>query len=162
MAKASVDPTGRRRRTTPWLVAGVFVLGLLLGVAGTLVWGSTSPSFGPRAGRSATPPPPSPSAVPAPGSGAEVTVDAACLQAVRAAQSAASAIADAGDALATLDAARLDQLVRRLQPIQDQLRTDGAACHVAAATAGSSPAGPSAGSATASSTMPPAPSSPGG
>ena len=143
MANAPAGPPAPpRRRTTRWLITGVFVLGAVLGVAGTLVWGGTSTSSAPPPARTTETPPPSPVPAPGTGEGGQITVDAACLRAIQAAQSAYAAISDAGDALSSLDAARLDELVRRLQPIQDQLQADSAACHVAGGT-GSAVATPS-------------------
>jgi hypothetical protein len=57
-------------------------------------------------------------------------VNEACLGAVNALQDAYATVDDLGQAAAALDAAQLDEVVRRLQPLQRQLETDIAACEV--------------------------------
>ncbi|WP_116451856.1 hypothetical protein [Blastococcus litoris] len=59
-------------------------------------------------------------------------VNAPCLRAFNAAQDAYVAMDDLGQAAAALDAAQLDEVVRRLQPLQQQLETGLAACRVTA------------------------------
>ena len=59
-------------------------------------------------------------------------VNAPCLRAFNAAQDAYATMDDLGQAAAALDAAQLDEVVRRLQPLQQQLETELAACRVTA------------------------------
>lgn len=60
-------------------------------------------------------------------------VPAACVRAGEGAQEALEAIDEAGDAVADLDARRLDQLIDGLLPLRQQLPVDVAACRSAAA-----------------------------
>ncbi|TFV62615.1 hypothetical protein E4P41_06770 [Geodermatophilus sp. DF01-2] len=68
--------------------------------------------------------------VPLPTTTTRFEVNAPCLRAVNAAQDAYAAVDELGEAAAALDAARLDEVVRRLQPLQEQLEADLAACQV--------------------------------
>jgi hypothetical protein len=109
-------------------LAVVFVLGLAIGsVAVGLLNDATPP---PSAG---TPAGPSDGGLldgPLPREGTEFRVNAPCLGAVNAALGAYVALEDVGDAATALDAARLDEIVRQLQPAQTQLEADLAACEV--------------------------------
>lgn len=59
-------------------------------------------------------------------------VNAACLGAFNAAQDAYGTMDEFGQAAAALDAAQLDEVVRRLQPLQRQLEAESDACRVTA------------------------------
>ncbi|WP_324277669.1 hypothetical protein [Blastococcus brunescens] len=59
-------------------------------------------------------------------------MNGACLGAFNAAEDAYGTMDELGQAAAALDAAQLDELVRRLQPLQRQLEADLAACRVTA------------------------------
>ena len=143
-AAAGGRPAGFR---TGWGLAGRVAVGLVAGaVTAGLLGGSAAPA-----------------AVPAeepvdggllpdvdvPTSGTQFRVTPPCLRAVNAAQDASAAVEDLGEAAAALDAARLDEVVRRLQPLQVQLETDLAACEV-------TPVGDPAGEGPAPPTTPPA------
>jgi hypothetical protein len=84
---------------------------------------------------------------------AQITVNEACVSALNAAQDAYLAIAELGDAARQFDVGRLDEIVRRLQPLQANLQSDIAACNITANApggAGSSGGLPPTGSAPAS------------
>jgi hypothetical protein len=137
---------GRQDRGwTRWLTLGTFVLGV---VAGVLLLGllGEDPPVSPRAQAVATGSAEASPAAPADPTG-RVELNEACLRAINAAQDIAAAVDDLGAAAAALDAAQLDEVVRRLQPLQERLRENTAACEAS----GSVPTG----SATSSMTAPP-------
>jgi hypothetical protein len=114
---------------TGLVIAAVFVLGLTLGamVVGLLSDAATLPTAdqaaadlqdGNLVGSDLDP-----------GAG-PFEVNGACLGAVNAAQDAYATMDELGQAAAGLDAAQLDEVVRRLQPLQQQLEEDVAACRV--------------------------------
>jgi hypothetical protein len=112
------------RGWTRWLAAGTFVLGL---VAGTLLVGllGQAPPV-PRPAEAASAPAAGPTSTAGPGD--RVGIDPACLRALNAAQDIAATADDLGAAAAALDAAQLDEVVRRLQPLQARLGESRAAC----------------------------------
>lgn len=126
----------RPRSGRQWVilaVAGVvlFVVGLLVGgVAGGDGGGGTAEgtaSSEPSA--SSTPSADATSAAPAPVTAADVA--AACVRAGQGAQEALDAIDEAGDAVADLDAERLDTLIDGLRPLRLALPGDIADCRAA-------------------------------
>ena len=129
--RSPADGARSRPAFRGWLAAITFVVGLFLGgiIVGLL---SDDPSL-PPAGTTAGPLP-SPTAAPSSGSAAggtaEVVVNDACLRAVNTAQDVSGAVDDLGEAAAELDAARLDEVVRRLQPLQDRLQENIEDCEV--------------------------------
>ena len=70
---------------------------------------------------------------------AQAQVNAACLRVINSAQDVYSILSDTQDAVANVDLKRLDDMVRRLDPIQQRLETDLVACEINT-SAGSSPA----------------------
>ncbi|MGY1707409.1 hypothetical protein ACI79C_22840 [Geodermatophilus sp. SYSU D00697] len=137
-------PSPERRADRPgrawsrWLAAGTFVVGL---VAGALLVGllGQDPPVPPTAQEPRpTSAPGSPPTEPADGT-PETRVNAACLRAINAAQDIAAAVDDLGAAAAALDAARLDEEVRRLQPLQQRLRENSAGCEVTGPPPGRGP-----------------------
>jgi hypothetical protein len=113
------------RGWTRWLAAGTFVLGLVVGALLVGLLGQAPPV--PRSAQEAAPAPaagPTSTAGPAGGVG----IDPDCLRALNAAQDIAATVDDLGAAAAALDAARLDEVVRRLQPLQARLGESRAAC----------------------------------
>ncbi|SFF47810.1 hypothetical protein [Blastococcus tunisiensis] len=114
---------------TGLVVAVVFVLGLALGaVAVGLLGDTTPPAVSDQAGEG-------------PSDGGLVIgdldpddgpfqVNGACLGAVNALQDGYATMDELGRAATALDAAQLDEVVRRLQPLQRQLEADVAACRV--------------------------------
>ncbi len=110
-----------------WLAAGTFVLGLVVGglLTGLASGGSSTDAGPPAEAPSAAVVPPG---TPATG---QYTVNAACIRAVNDAQDTYTATNDLADAAAALSAARLDEIVRRLQPLQRRLEQDLRACRIA-------------------------------
>lgn len=120
------EPSGRRDRPWyTWLAVGTFVLGFLAGVV-TLGLVSESPPAVSAAAADPEAEPREPS-TPA-GATAEIRVNEACLRAINAARDIATAVEDLGTAAAALDAAQLDEAIRRLQPLQDRLEANSATC----------------------------------
>ncbi|HEY5149448.1 MAG TPA: hypothetical protein VIJ23_06445 [Mycobacterium sp.] len=116
-----------------WLATGTLVIGLFLGalIVGLLSTGSTTPPGSP--GAAALGPPvvtASTGTAPAGSSDMNITVNDACLRAVNAAQDAYTALTDIGGAAKQLNAAQLDEIVRRLQPLQKSLQANLTACRV--------------------------------
>lgn len=151
MSQPANGPTGdtARRRMRPVVVAAgvALVVGLLLGgLVGALVADSGD---GGAAGEQAAPTTGSAAPTAAPGN-VEVRIDEACLLAIDAARQAYETLGGAGQALADLDAARLDAVIDRLLPLEQQLREGSDECDVAARRSGGS----------AESEPPPAPASP--
>jgi hypothetical protein len=116
---------------TGLLLGAVLVLGLLLGAVAASVLGDgpvvvevpVSPEDQAAAGPS----------VRDEDASARFIVTGACLGAVNAAQDTLLLVDDVGQASAELDAARLDEIVRRLMPLEDRLQTGLEACRVSAA-----------------------------
>lgn len=131
----SREPGGVLRRALRWwALTGAFLLGLMIGaVTIALLAGRTPvpPSADPGAAGTSDPGRP---AAATPGSPAGVTgelaVNAACLRAINAAQDTEDVVDDLGEALAGMNAARLDEVVRRLQPLQDRLQVSIEDCQV--------------------------------
>ncbi len=130
-----------------WWVAGLTAVGgLLLGVLITGLLVGTTPDFGsasPQAGQTAAPGNPQPTeAVPVT---AQARVNAACLRVINDAQDVYRVIGGVGEAAADVDLQRLDDIVRRLQPLEARLERDLLACRVDTSidsSAGASPAAP--------------------
>ncbi|NEK87546.1 hypothetical protein GCU60_17535 [Blastococcus saxobsidens] len=123
-----------RRALRWWALTGVFLLGLVIGaVTIALLAGRTPvpPSAAPGAAGTSAPGGP---AAATPGSPAGVTgelaVNAACLRAINAAQDTVEVVDDIGEAIAEINAARLDEVVRRLQPLQERLQVNIEDCQV--------------------------------
>ena len=133
---------------TRWLATGTFVLGLVTGVLLLGLLGQDPPV-------AASPPeavggPAEPSKSPA-GPTSVVQLNEACLRAINAAQDIAGTVEDLGAAAAVLDAAQLDEVIRRLQPLQERLQENTADCEAT----GSVPTGTAAPSPPASATASP-------
>ena len=69
----------------------------------------------------------------------QITVNDACIRAINASQDAYQAITELGDAAKQFDIARLDAIIRRLQPIQTNLQNDIAACNITTKVSASAP-----------------------
>jgi hypothetical protein len=110
---------------------GTFVLGVLAGALLVGLLGQDPPTapVGQGAPPTETAPGSRPPSTADPTDGTQV--NAACLRAINAAQDIAAAVDDVGAAAAALDAARLDEVVRRLQPLQQRLEENTADCQVA-------------------------------
>lgn len=117
-----------------WLATGTFVIGLFLGalIIGLLSTGSTTPAESPGAA-ALGPPVVTASTGTAPAGSSDmnsITVNDACLRAVNAAQDAHTALTDIGAAARQLNVAQLDEIVRRLQPLQKTLQANLTACRI--------------------------------
>jgi hypothetical protein len=119
-----------------WLAAATFVVGLFAGgiLVGLLSEGSSAL---PAAGTGAAPTPAGPtgsasaqSGSAAAGATAELVVNDACLRALNAAQDIYASVNDLGEAASQLNAARLDEAIRQLQPLQGRLRANLEDCTV--------------------------------
>lgn len=128
---------GWRRVLRWWGKAGAFLAGLLVGavLVGLLSEGSVVVAAPEPADVDVLPP----GAADEGGITGQATLDADCLRAVNAAQDVAQLLDDLGEALAVLNAARLDEVVRRLQPLERRLQSSVEACEVRAGSAGGSP-----------------------
>jgi len=123
-----------------WVSAAVFCAGILVGVlvtgllsAGTVVTIAPEDPSGAVVPGAAGP-------VPAGGAGAGIAVNEACLRAVNGAEDAFRTVDDFAAAAGALDAARLDEVVQRLQPVQARLEQDVSQCRVlTGATTGPTP-----------------------
>lgn len=157
----SPAPDGRSGRAVRWwLAAATFVLGVFVGglLVGLLSEGSAPVPLATPAAPATDDAVPLPAA-PAGGETAEVVVNAACLRAVNGAQDVVAVIDDLGEAIGEFNAARLDEVVRRLQPLQGRLSADIAGCQVVseveeATPTGTTPPGTPAGSPTGTPTGP--------
>jgi len=115
-----------------WLGVILFVAGVLVGVLGVGLLNATTPDFGAGATDggapvTASPQPGGASSVPV---AAEARVNAACLRVINEAQDVSGVLSEMGEAVTDVDLQHLDELVRRLQPIQPRLERDLAACEV--------------------------------
>ncbi len=134
--RARSGGSGLNRAGQWWLAAGALMIGIVVGAiaVGLLSEGSPSPSqLQAEATSSAAGSAGSSIAVSetaASGATAEVIVNDACLRAVNAAQNALSAFQDIGEAARNFNAAELDSIIRRLQPLQSGLLDDVNACKV--------------------------------
>jgi hypothetical protein len=157
----SVPREDRRRALRWWGGAGAFVAGLLLGAVlvgllsqDTVVVAAPVPRdedvvpSGPAAGGGTT----------EGGATGQVTIDDDCLRAVNAAQDVADLVDEMGEAIAALDAARMDEVVRGLQPLQRRLQGSVQTCDVRAGASAGSTADPPDSGEPSNSTPPASPS----
>ena len=127
----SAAPAQTRRLR--WWVAGItFVVGFVFGVIAVGLLGLATPEFGAQAGPGAgtgatTPPPSAGGTVPVV---AEARVNAACLSVINQAQDLHAVLTGLDDAVTDVDLQALDDIVRRLQPIETRLGRDLQACEV--------------------------------
>ncbi|MCZ2850432.1 hypothetical protein [Modestobacter sp. VKM Ac-2978] len=157
---SSPDPDERSGRAVRWwLAAATFVLGVFVGglVVGLLDDGSAPVPAATPAGPATDVGVPLPGAPPT-GETAEVVVNAACLRAVNGAQDVVAAIDELGEAVGEFNAARLDEVIRQLQPLQGRLSGDIAGCQVVSEVAEATPTG--TGTPTGTSPASPAPPPP--
>lgn len=132
------DASGARhehRRALRWSLAAVtFVVGLLVGgvLVGIVAVRSTQVPAASGDPAMASSPASSPAAASSPSAAAsaEVQVNQACLRSINAAQDVYQQLGDLGDAARNLDAARLDEVIQNLQPLQQRLRDNLPACQV--------------------------------
>jgi hypothetical protein len=142
------------RRLRWWVAAITFVGGVVVGVlavgllsAGTPVFGSGGPGGGaaPTSSRA-----PGPDGVPVV---AQAQVNAACLSVINEAQDTYTVLTDVSEAAADVDLQQLDDIVRRLQPIEARLSQDLPDCEVDTSVQ----AGPSSGGSPQATTPEPSP-----
>lgn len=137
---ATRPPAGRewRHRVVRWWAAGLaFVVGLLVGalLVGLL---SGYPAVSPGASGVEEPSVDEPGAAEpddadtpeSAGATGQIAVNASCLRTINAAQDVFEAVQGLGEALTELDAGRLDEIVRQLQPLQRRLQSDLEDCDV--------------------------------
>ena len=133
---AESHPGPPPKRAAGWfLAAGTFIAGLLIGAVAVGLFSEGSPvpqatAAGGQTSTSASASRGTTEGTGASGATAQVTVNDACLQALTAAQEAATNINAIADAAKNFDARRLDEIVRGLQPLEQRLNDDIAACNV--------------------------------
>ncbi|MCF6746399.1 hypothetical protein E9529_19410 [Blastococcus sp. KM273128] len=151
---------GWRRALRWWGRAGAFLAGLFLGavLVGLLSGGTVVVANPVPLDRDVADPLGADGGDAEGGATGRVTIDEDCLRAVNAAQDVAQLVDEMGEAIAALNAARMDEVVRRLQPLQRRLQASLESCEVRAGAGG----GPSGVEPTPSSPFPgpPAPASP--
>ncbi|MGI8459823.1 MAG: hypothetical protein ACR2LI_17130 [Propionibacteriaceae bacterium] len=123
-------PIGRRaRRGAWWILLGTFVVGVVVGVMLVGLLSVGTPDFvtqSRQAASSSSSPRPSASFDVA----AQAQVNAACLRVINEAQDVYSAVTGLDQAVNTVDLQALDDIVRRLQPIEPRLASDLQDCEV--------------------------------
>ena len=126
----SAAPAQTRRLR--WWIAGItFVVGFVFGVLAVGLLSAGTPEFGaagPGAGPTQT------TMAPTPGGTmpvvAEARVNAACLAVINEAQDMYTVLTGLGQAVTDVDLQQLDDIVRRLQPIEARLGQDLQRCEV--------------------------------
>lgn len=120
----------RRSLVAPWLRTALFLGGLVTGVLLTGLLNATTPNFVSQQQQAA-------SASPTPSGGAgtvevaaQARVNSACLRVINSAQDVYGILSGAGKRHADMDLQQLDDLVRRLQPIEIRLQRDLSECEV--------------------------------
>lgn len=137
-AASPAPPTYPRRRSRWWVAAITFVLGAVVGVlvVGLLDSGGADVATEPPAPPdSSAQPAPSASASPVPVT-ATAEVNAACLNVINEALDVYTILSDVDDAVSEVDLNRLDDIVRRLQPVQRRLERDLQDCRVRTSASG--------------------------
>ena len=132
-ARKSGD-AGLNRAGQWWLAAGALVVGLVLGVVLTGLLSEGSPLPGEAAAESSADATTASTAAATTGSSgatAEIVVNEACLRAINAARDTYRSLDDIGEAASNLDAAQLDDIIRRLQPLRSALTVSFDACRIA-------------------------------
>jgi hypothetical protein len=120
-------------RRLRWWVAGItFVVGFVFGVIAVGLLSAGTPEFGAQAGPGGGTA--APTLVPTPGSTvpvvAEARVNAACLAVINEAQDMYAVLTGLDEAVTDVDLQALDDIVRRLQPIETRLGQDLQRCEV--------------------------------
>ena len=124
----------------PWWAAALIGMGgLLVGVLLVGVLSVTNPSFVQEKEAAGADPAVKPSSQSTIEVEAQAQVNSACLRVINEAQDVFSILSDANQAVTEVDLKRLDDMVRRLDPIQQRLEQDLIDCEIKT-PAGSSPA----------------------
>ena len=148
------DPRARPPRTSGlWWKILLFAGGVLVGVLGVGLLNATTPDFAAAAGAASTGTSGQPGG--SVSAGVEARVNAACLGVINEAQDVYAVLGDLGQAVDDVDLTALDDIVRRLQPIEPRLGRDLTGCRVdtTVTSGGTSPA-PSASSTTGTTSAP--------
>ena len=128
--QAAAPAQTRRLR---WWVAGItFVVGFVFGIIAVGLLSAGTPEFGAQAGPGGGTA--APTLAPSPGGTvpvvAEARVNAACLAVINEAQDMYNVLTGVDEAVTDVDLQALDDIVRRLQPIQARLGQDLQRCEV--------------------------------
>ena len=124
---AGTGPPTPPENVRRWLTAAaVFAAGAL---AGGLVTGLTGLA-GSQPAPGSTAPPPAASRPQASTQAGQVTANLACVKAINEATSVQNALRNFGLAAQRLNASKIDQIVRQLEPIQTRLNADSRACQI--------------------------------
>jgi hypothetical protein len=119
------------RRPRWWLALALFVAGVVAGVLTVGLLDATTPEFGAAVGDPAPvpgdEPAPLPTGVPV---AARAEVNAACLRVINQAQDVYNVLQGVDQAVVDVNLQQLDDMVRRLQPIQPRLAQDLQDCRV--------------------------------
>ena len=125
-------PPARTRRLRWWIAGITLVVGFVFGVLAVGLLGAGTPDFGTEAGPGAGTA--STTLVPTPGGSlpavAEARVNAACLAVINEAQDMYTVLTGLDQAVKDVDLQQLDDIVRRLQPIEARLGQDLQKCEV--------------------------------
>ena len=132
-AAAEVAPAPKRRRPW-WVLVAIFVGGLVIGVLLVGLLSAGTPDFVVANREAAASASPSPSA--SVEVAAQARVNAACLRVINDAQDVYSALAGLGEAVDAVDFGAMDDIVRRLQPVEPRLARDLQDCEVIVEEAG--------------------------
>ena len=127
-------PSAPERRRPWWVLVAVFVGGLVVGVLLVGLLSVVAPDFvvaNREAAVSA-----SPSSAASVEVAAEARVNAACLRVINHAQDVYSALAGLDEAVDDVDFGAMDDIVRRLQPVEPRLARDLQDCEVIVEDAG--------------------------
>lgn len=130
-AESAPPPVDTVARVRWWIAGLTFVAGAVLGVLITGLLIGTTPDFGSTATGTEAPVPadrPDPTgSIPVT---AEARVNAACLRVINEAQDVYRILTGADEAVRDVDFQRLDDIVRRLQPVEARLERDLQECRV--------------------------------
>lgn len=129
------DPpaTGTAAQPSRWWVAAItFVAGVVVGVLAVGLLSVGKPDFVQAADSGATPRTgaPQPSDVPTAGVKGQAVVNLACLRVINEAQDVYTILAGVDQVVRDVDLQQLDDMVRRLQPVEPRLQQDLQDCRV--------------------------------
>ena len=130
LTQTAAPPQTRRLR---WWIAGItFVVGFVFGIIAAGLLTLSTPEFGAQAGRVGGTA--APTLAPTPGGTvpvvAEARVNAACLAVINEAQDTYIILTGLDEAVTDVDLQALDDIVRRLQPVEARLGQDLQRCEV--------------------------------